>query len=496
MDSSAHEGDILDVLVVDDHPHVCGVLCDAVVELGHRAYAARDGAEALAAAAERVFDVVLCDVRMPRIDGVKVFQQLRREVPGTEVILMTGFADTSEAVEAIKSGAYDYLSKPFGLDDLRVRLLQIGQRRALRRALHGGTNRAAGSRGARGAAAKGGTGAAGAAAEPALGEAAADELLGTSPQIARVRQRIVSIAASDAPVLVLGDSGTGKELVARRIHDLGARRARPFVAINCAAFPETLLEAELFGHERGAFTGALKRREGRFKAAHGGTLFLDEIAEIPPAAQVKLLRVLEEGVVEPLGTDEPMPVDVRIVSATHRNLKERIAAGSFREDLYYRLNVLDVVLPPLRERRGDLPVLVGHFLRLLTPEGEQAPAVGARAWAAVANYGWPGNVRELKHAVEHAVVLARARAAREIGVEDLPDDVAARAAPALHSAPEEPLHPLAQALQHFEREYLARALALTDGRRSDAAKRLGISRKSLWKKLRAHGLSGPPRRKR
>jgi two-component system response regulator AtoC len=466
MASATPKGDPLamNVLVVDDDDAIRDMLCEAVRELGHDATAAADGEEALDLAGRRSFQVVLCDVRLPRLDGLTVFHRLHRDSPSTDVILMTGFGGTAEAVEVIKAGAFDYLTKPFGLEELRVRLSRLAQRRALRRAL--------------------------AEEPPELPNRRTphDVLLGTSPQINRVRERLESIAQSDAPVLIVGESGTGKELVARRIHELSTRRERPFVAMNCAAFPETLLEAELFGHERGAFTGAVRRRDGRFKAADGGTLLLDEVAEIPASAQVKLLRVLEEGIIEPLGTNDRVPVDVRIISATHRNLKERIAGGTFRQDLYFRLNVLDVSLPRLRDRRGDLAVLVGHFLRALTPAESDPPALTPRAWASLANYSWPGNVRELKHAVEHAVVLARSRAADEIDLEDLPDDVVVRGTPARPAA--EPVRRLADAVREFEREYLRRALDLTGGRKARAAELLGISRKSLWKKLRGYGL-GP-----
>jgi DNA-binding NtrC family response regulator len=294
---------------------------------------------------------------------------------------------------------------------------------------------------------------------------------------------IDTIAQSDAPVLLTGESGTGKELAARALHERGSRRGRPFVAVNCAAFPDTLLEAELFGHERGAFTGAARRRDGRFKAAHGGTLLLDEVAEMSPHAQVKLLRVLQEGMVEPLGTNEAIAVDVRILSATHRNLKDAIATGRFREDLYYRLNVLALEIPPLRERRSDLPLLVQHFLAHLAPAGFPAPAISPRAWAALSHHPFPGNVRELAHAIEHAVVLARGG---EIDIQHLPADISGQSSTS-DLAPGG-LRPLSVAMKEFEREYLQRAVALAGGKRQRAADLLGISRKTLWEKLRLHGI--------
>jgi DNA-binding NtrC family response regulator len=305
----------------------------------------------------------------------------------------------------------------------------------------------------------------------------------------RVTGLIDMVAGSDAPVLVSGESGTGKELVARMLHERSARHAKPFVVVNCGALTETLIEAELFGHERGAFTGAVKKREGRFKAADGGTVFLDEIAELPLSAQAKLLRVLQEGTFEPLGTNTTMRVDVRVISATHRNLKERIAEGSFREDLYYRVNVIEIPLPPMRERPGDLSLLVQYFLQRFTPSGRALPTVSPAAWAALSQYSYPGNIRELSHALEHAVVLS---GGGEIDVRHLPSGIASQGVDLTRpetggGSPE--IRPLHIALREFEREYLLRAMAQASSKRVRAAEMLGISRKSLWEKLRLHGIS-------
>jgi DNA-binding NtrC family response regulator len=290
--------------------------------------------------------------------------------------------------------------------------------------------------------------------------------------------------------LITGESGTGKELVARRIHALSCRRDKPFVAVNCAAFPETLLEAELFGHDKGAFTGAVRRREGRFKAAEGGTLFLDEIAEISPSAQAKLLRVLQDGMVDSLGTDAPCPVDVRIVSATHQDLKQRIAEKLFREDVYYRLRVLDIHLPPLRERRSDLPVLIEHALRRATKDADRY-TLTARAWRALSEYDFPGNIRELQHAIERAVVLARGTV---MDLEHLPEDIAETQhdQPAADHTQAGILRRLSVAMKEFEREYLLHVLDLAEHKKARSAKLLGISRKNLWEKMRAHGISDTP----
>jgi two-component system response regulator HydG len=309
-------------------------------------------------------------------------------------------------------------------------------------------------------------------------------LIGESLAMRRLVAQVDAVARSAANVLVTGESGTGKELVARRLHAQGLRRDRPFVAVNCASFPDTLLEAELFGHERGAFTGAHRAREGRFQAAHTGVLFLDEVGELSPSAQAKLLRVLEVGTFEPLGSSRSQRVDVRVVSATHRDLRARIREGRFREDLYYRLKVVHVMLPPLRERLEDLPLLVSHFLRRHAPH---RPGLGlsASAWALLRSYRFPGNVRELDNAIQHAVAVCTSD---PVQAEHLPLDLGAGLEPTDLLAPvgDERDKTLAEATAAFERRYLLRALRATGGARAMAAERLGISRKSLWEKLRRY----------
>lgn len=454
----------LHLLVVEDEPDLRSVLTDALREGGHRVVAASDGAEALGQARSCVFDVVLCDVHLPRVDGLTLFRSLRRESAGTEVILMTAYAEVAQAVAALKEGAYDYLTKPFDLDELMARIARLASERALRRELEQ----------ARGA---------------LSGREPESLLVGQSTSMRRVLGLIETVSRSHAPTLVTGESGTGKELVARMLHDGSPRHAGPFVVVNCGALTETLIEAELFGHERGAFTGALRKRDGRFQAADGGTVFLDEVAELPLPAQAKLLRVLQEGTFEPLGTNTTVKVDTRVISATHRNLRDRIALGSFREDLYYRINVIEIALPPLRERPGDLTLLLRHFLRRFTPKGRPVPDVSPAARAALFQYSYPGNVRQLAHAVEHALVLS---GGREIDLCHLPGSVVAQTpAPsasigATGSPTQSETRPLQAALRQFEREYLQRAIALAGGKRLRAAEMLGISRKSLWEKLRAH----------
>jgi DNA-binding NtrC family response regulator len=304
---------------------------------------------------------------------------------------------------------------------------------------------------------------------------------GSSPAIVQLRERIAAIAASSAAVLLTGESGTGKELAARMLHAASDRRDAPFVAVNCAAVPAALMEAELFGHERGAFTGALKRRDGRFKAADGGTLFLDEIGEMPLDVQAKLLRVLQEGSFEPIGTNTSVKVDVRLVSASNRPLKGPSGEGAFRQDLYYRIKVFDLNLPPLRDRLSDLPILVEQFLREFTAADQTPPSLTPAAWAALQGYNYPGNVRELRHAIQHATILARGQ---EIRVPHLPSEFRGGTS-ALAS---ERVEPLGAVMAQFERDYIERTLQLAGGERRKAAEMLGISRKNLWEKMSKHGL--------
>ncbi|HEY4183713.1 MAG TPA: sigma-54 dependent transcriptional regulator [Polyangia bacterium] len=451
---------MLDVLLIDDELELREPLEEMLRDAGHNVQTASDGAEGMERVTRRVFDVVICDVRLPEVDGLTLFRTVRKQTPTTEFILMTAYADVGQAVSALKEGAYDYLMKPFDVDELLVQLRRIDENRALRREL-----------------------------EKVRGELSGRSpnvtLVGDSPVVRRVIEKTKMVASSDVPVLVTGESGTGKEVVARMIHSQSARRDKPFVVVNCGALAENLIEAELFGHERGAFTGAVKKRDGRFKAADGGTLFLDEIAELPLAAQAKLLRVLQEGTFEPIGTNTSVKVDVRIISATHRNLGERIKTMAFREDLFYRINVIEIQLPPLRDRPGDLPLLLRHFIQKFLAPGAAVPNISPAAWAALVQYGFPGNIRELSHAVEHALVLS---GGKEIDVQHLPPTMAEGSATGPLAGPTSTvIRPLQTALREFELQYLRRALKAADGKRTRAAEILGISRKTLWEKLRYGG---------
>ncbi|NOY93433.1 MAG: sigma-54-dependent Fis family transcriptional regulator [Deltaproteobacteria bacterium] len=449
---------MLSILLADDEPLIRMAVSDALRARGHKVIAVSDGAEALAVAESRVLDLVICDIRLPSLDGLSVFRRIRERTPKTEVVLITGFGSFSDAVAVIKEGAYDYITKPFEVQEIVMAVERITERRDLRRDLD--------------------------AALAALASKGSGALLvGHTPAMLRLQERIDAIADSSASVLISAESGTGKELVARAIHDRSPRRDKAFVAVNCAAFPEALIEAELFGHERGAFTGALGRRDGRFKLADGGTLLFDEVGELPLPAQAKLLRVLQEGTFEPIGSNTSTQVDVRLISTTNRNLKTEVAEGRFREDLYYRINVLEIRIPPLRERRGDIPMLAEHFLRRFYNGPGDPPSVSPAVRAALERHDFPGNVREFMHAIEHALVFCRGR---ELRLQDLPPDICGGT---LEPTSEQSVRPLSVAMKEFEREYLLRTLEAAKGKRAQAAELLGISRKNLWEKLRQHGVS-------
>jgi len=444
---------MLDILVVDDEPSILHPLAGVLRAEGHEVATATDGVAAVTALTARSYDVIISDVRMQKLDGFAVFRRARAELPRTHFILMTAYSSVPDAVTAMREGALDYLAKPFDIEKLISRLAEIDKERQLVKQLE-----AAGAR-------PDGT-----------------TFIGKSPAVMRLLERVDKFADSGVSVLITGESGTGKELVARMLHERSGRSKGPFVAVNCGAFPETLIEAELFGHERGAFTGAVKRREGRFKAADTGTLFLDEVPELQIGSQSKLLRVLQEKAFEPLGTNTSVSVDARVISATHKNIRELVSQGRFREDLYYRLNAVELTIPPLRERGEDLVLLTDHLLKRCKT-GEKTPTITGRALALLAQYPFPGNVRELQHAIEHAVAMA---GGGEVDAEHLPPEIAG-SGPGAEGV--KPVRKLAEALGEFERAYLKRVVQQAEGRRGRAAEALGISRKNLWEKLKAYGFT-------
>jgi len=433
------------VLVVDDEEDIRSFIAEALEGESLQVTRARDGQEAWELASKQSFHLVITDLTMPRMDGMTLVRKLRAETPETEVIVLTAHGTVATAVEAMKLGAFDYLQKPLsGPDELRLLVRRALETRALREE----SDRNRRDRPA------------------ALGMVAAD------PAMLAVADQIAKVAKTNASVLLLGESGTGKEVAARALHEQSARRSGPFVAMNCAAVTETLLESEIFGHEKGAFTGATEARRGRFELADGGTLFLDEVGELAPGLQSKLLRVLEERRFERVGGSREISVDVRLVAATNRDLAAEMAAGRFRTDLYHRLAVFPLRLPPLRERKGDILPLAEHLLARIGEDlGRRGLSLSAEARAALLGRDWPGNVRELRNVLERAAILSD-------GTELSAEHLAAPGAP-----------PATSTLREAERAAIAAALAATGGHRKQAAERLGIGERTLYDKIKEYGLS-------
>ena len=428
-------------------------LADALEDEGYQVVAVAGGGEGAVALEQGEFGLVITDVRLPDVSGLAILKKARQIDPAIQVIVITGYGSIEDAVAAMRAGAFDYVTKPFDLEAMLLtvaravehhRLTQENIR--LRRQVSTYFDTSA--------------------------------IIGDSPPMRRLYALLERVCRTDSTVLLLGESGTGKELVASTIHYQSDRRQGPFVAVNCAALPEGLIESELFGHEKGAFTGANARRAGRFELAHQGTIFLDEIGDVPLPTQVKLLRVLEERAFERVGGGETLEVDVRVVAATNKDLQAEVRAGRFREDLFYRLNVIPIELPPLRERAEDIPLLVDHFTARFNDRFGRRVRFSSGAVAALCRYGFPGNVRELINLVERAVALADGDT---VELADLP--------PHVRGAKERvPLRPLAAVTAEAEQRHIQRILAFTGGNRTQAAKLLGISRKTLWEKMRLHGL--------
>jgi DNA-binding NtrC family response regulator len=456
---------MLKILIADRDAAIVAPLEDALARAGHLVAVASDWSQTLDRARgdgddEHFgdgYDLLICDVETSGLSTRDMLRALRRAAPRAEVLLVTARPSVREAILAVRERAIDYLPKPLAVGALLDRVAAVVPRRGLPTYYE-------------------------VTPTPAPVPLAPEgrclaAIVGRSPVMRELRARIQAIADSDTSVLITGESGTGKELVARAVHE-GSRRANaPLVTVNAATLPLPLIEAELFGHERGAFTGADRRREGRFLAANGGTLFLDEIGDLPLEAQVKLLRVLQEGCFEPLGSNKSIRVDVRVVSATHRNLAAMCREGKFREDLLYRLRVFEIETPPLRERMSDLPILVDGFLTKFTRPGEGRRPLSQPAWNALRAYPFPGNVRELENTIQHAATLARGRG--EIDLLDLPEEIAEFRPPVDNT----PAPSLSQAVEQFEREYILRALAASGGQKKRAAQLLGISRQCLYQKL-------------
>jgi DNA-binding NtrC family response regulator len=448
--------EVAKILVVDDEPSILKLLKEALTQWGYHVACVGTGSEALEAIRTELFDAAITDIRMPEMSGLDLLREIKRHDESIEVVVMTGYPTIASAVEALKEGAYDYLSKPLILDELRHLMARVTERRFLKGEVQSLRAR--------------------------LGEElTVNELVGNSQPMQRVKEIIGKVATTDSPVLIEGESGTGKELVAAAIHRLSNRNKGPFIPVNCSAIPEDLLESEFFGHVRGAFSGAVSDALGLFRGANDGTIFLDEIAELSPGLQVKLLRVLQEMQVRPVGSTKAHPVDVRVIAATNRDLDRSIADGRFRQDLYYRLNVVRVSLPQLRTRREDIPALVNHFLRRYNRRFRRdVKGITPDALATLSGYDFPGNVRELENVIERAFAMG---AREQITLADLPPlgtgSASTVAAPQSGTVPR---------LADVEKDLILRALAFYKDDKEAAASALGISRRTIYRRLKEYGM--------
>ena len=442
------------IAVLDDEEIVRRELSRSLQKEGYEVESFADGETLLKRLADARFDLLLCDLRLPGLSGMEVMNAARAADPSTEVIILTAYASVESAIEAIRAGAFHYLTKPVKIAELKLlvrraleKVALVREKEALKEALFSATRPSG--------------------------------IIGHSRPMQEVFRLIEKVAPLDCNVLIQGESGTGKEVVARALHEGGPRSRRPFVSFNCGGFTEELIANELFGHDKGAFTGATSTKVGLLEAAHTGSILLDEIGEMPPTMQVKLLRFVEERTVMRVGGTRPIPVDVRLIAASHRDLKEMVRSHEFRDDLFYRLNVVVISLPPLRDRLEDLPLLVEHFLRKYAPAfGKKITGVSTEVLEVLAQYPFPGNVRELGNIIERAVALGDDRV---IGLRDLPSDLRELSM----SSVEGRAWP---SLEQRERDYIQKVLSLTDGHKSRAAEILGIPRTTLWRKMKRLGL--------
>jgi len=447
------------ILIVDDEKAIQTSLQGVLEDEGYRVAAVGSGPQALSRLVEEAPDLVLLDTWMPGMDGLEVLAEMMRLRPDQTVVMISGHGTIETAVKTTKLGAYDFIEKPLSLEKT---LLTVA--RGIEHSRLEGENRALRERLERG-----------------------QEIVGQSPALQELRRQIAIAAPTNGRVLIHGENGSGKELVARAIHTLSARRDGPFVEVNCAAIPEELIESELFGHEKGSFTGAVGRRKGKFELGNGGTLFLDEVGDMSLKTQAKVLRVLEEQAFERVGGAEQIKTDVRVIAASNQNLADLIAAGRFRDDLFYRLNVIPVEVPPLRQRKEDIPLLVEHFIRVFSLEnGKRPKTVSVEALAYFLVYDWPGNVRELRNLVERLVIMTPREA---IGPEDLPPPVRPKEA----KPPEDQIkeRTLKEAREAFEKAYILAELRAQDWNMTRTSERLGIERSHLYRKLKAYGVTPP-----
>jgi two-component system response regulator HydG len=447
------------VLIVDDDTAHRTMLRTLVGDWGYAILEADDGETAIAAVRERPVDLVLMDIRMVRLSGIEALERIKVINPAIPIVLMTAYASVEMAVDALRKGAYDYLTKPLDFDKLRLTLDRAlehirlqAENRQLKRQLDDAFR--------------------------------SPDIIGSSAVMVRLMETVAQVASSEATVMVTGESGTGKELIAAAIHRNSPRKSGPFITVNCAAITESLLESELFGHEKGAFTGAERRKEGRFVQADGGSLFLDEVGEMPATMQVKLLRVLQERELTRVGGEQVIPVDVRLIVATNQDLKRMVDSGAFRKDLFYRLNVVELTAPPLRDRREDIPLLAAHFLAYFAQKNRKTvDRFSPRAMDLLIRHPWPGNVRELMNTIERAVVLSRTACLDEGDFA-----VQVRQAPPVDAAlPNRSVENMS--LEQIEHEAIVSMLTSVGGNKSEAARRLGITRKTLREKLKKYRLT-------
>jgi two-component system response regulator HydG len=456
--------DQIRVLVVDDEEAHAEAVAESLERVGYECVVATDGAEGSRLLETGTFDIVVTDLVMDDVDGLTILAKAKQELPDAEVILITGHGTINSAVTAMQYGAYNYLTKPLDINELRAVVNKATERQRLARSnveLRRQLNEKFGFEG----------------------------VIGNSPQMHRAISILRQIAPTSATVLIQGESGTGKELVAKAIHTNSPRKSKPFVPLNCAAISEGLLEGELFGHVKGAFTGAVADRKGRFEYANGGTLFLDEVGDMPLATQIKLLRVIENGEIMRVGSNEPVKVDVRLVSATNANLEEAVRQGTFREDLYYRLKVMTVNLPPLRDRRQDIPLLIDHFLKeLCQAHRKEISGTSHAVRKLISDCGWPGNVRQLRNTLESMVVVD---SDGHLDVDDLPDDFAGDGVggDGRSSSGSGADSLIGKPLDEVEKYYIARALKQCQGNREEAARMLGIGERTLYRKIKLFDLN-------
>jgi DNA-binding NtrC family response regulator len=440
------------ILIVDDEKDICRALNIILSKEGYAVTEAYNGEEALELVKQENFDLVMTDIKMGRVDGFEVLRQTQKISPATSVIMMTAFASVGSAVDAMKAGAADYITKPFINDEIRMTIKRILESKQLE--MENLILRQ----------------------ELSQRPPAFPSIIGSSDAIQKVFSIMEKVIPSKTNILITGESGTGKGLVAQAIHESGLRKDKPFIAINCGAIPEHLLESELFGHKKGAFTSAIEDKKGLITMANGGTLFLDEIGELPSALQVKLLHVIQAKELTPVGDTRVITVDVRIIAATNADLMQRVKEGKFREDLYYRLNVIEIKMPSLRERRDDITILIKHFLDHFAQEGDKKiKDIDYEAMQALLTYDWPGNIRELRNTLERAVVLAGGEV---ITIHDLPDKFRTLDIEGVSTSS------LRQALDNYEREYIRRSLSENKGNKEATATKLGIDLATLYRKLK------------